>query len=1275
MKIKNSARLLINAVVAIALCGFVLSCGGGGDSDSGGASGQSGTITLSVDTTTLPADGSSSANIIATILDSAGNPVRHYTEVVFKTNLGHFRNGGTTYTMQTQPPTVDGFPDPDADPTGIAEAALIAATQAGTARVTVTSNGVTQAVDIEMTGGLVSGISLSTSSASVSTDNSDSTTITATVLDANNAALKNTTVSFEASTGTLNAPSVVTDDNGQASVVFSCGNLDSSNRTATITALSNAVSKQISIQITGTTLDLATDYQNLEITNSVISTQIDNAKAILTISAKDAGDNRISNALITTSVDPSSTGNVLLSPSSGYTNSSGELKIEVFGKAKGNVVVRVEGLGATATQAYSVGLAGEVFSIISPTEDPYSLAKGASVSVVVQAPSQAQVIFATTCGAWDGGIDTVVTKSVTNGQASAALSSTEACNATVQVYDAADPNTSDSMKVTIYPPADSAARIDLQAASYVVAPSTGGILNSVALEATVRDETFQIVPNVSVTFSISDSTGGGEYVSPPLAYTLPGSGKAEATFTSGSVSSGARGVTVTATVVGKSTVTDSISIVIGGTAGSVVIGQSTTIESSEDGTSYILPMTAQVVDSNGNPVPSARISLQLWPLSYRTGIWVPKSSGSIDANCYPEVSNTYPNEDDTFPGTYFYRNLILDPGEDANGDGQLTPASSSAGAVPDEVVADENGVAAFDLIYTKSQAAWIVAEITGSTLVLGSESRSTTTFVLPWALADSNICVLPDSPYNDSQPTLEIALTATPDEVYPDGGISTSSIRAEVTQLGSPVADGTPVSFAIISGLGGIGTANLTETTATTTAGQASVLYYSGDRPGDVTIRAILADGTSATVDLKLTRGAGEPFIIDLTFTPEELSADGGKSQSYVRASVTDSDSFPVFDGTQITFAILSGSGTFDSAFPGGTNETSAVTTAGIASTIYYSGRITTETEKVMIRAQAENGSFAEKELTLVEVLGSMTLTASPVTLPADGTSSSAITATILDNTGSPVAKGTAVTFVTSLGTILTPSVTTPDDSGVVTVSLIAGTEAGTAIVTATATSGTSVLTQSVTVNIGGTTGTIRLTATPTSIPANGTSASAITAVVTDNAGRPAAQGTIVTFTTSKADTTFEGSGGQTIDVPIQNTNGTVTVSLIAGDTAGVTRVDASVTIDASTVTQSVYVTISPFSITLAAVPASVTCGGATPSVITATLRDSGGALISGEIIAFSLGTGDEGALSAATATTDANGEASVTYTHPTACGAAGSATVTATYDTATAAITVNYNP
>ena len=151
----------MSAAVFICMFSLLISCGGGGDADSGGASGQSGTITLTSDAPidgesglyTLPADGSSAAVIYAVIRDSVGNAVRHYTEVIFTTNLGHFRNGSTTYTMQTQPPLdKEGFPDPDAAPTGIADVQFIAGTTPGTAKITVTSNGVTQSIYIALTG-------------------------------------------------------------------------------------------------------------------------------------------------------------------------------------------------------------------------------------------------------------------------------------------------------------------------------------------------------------------------------------------------------------------------------------------------------------------------------------------------------------------------------------------------------------------------------------------------------------------------------------------------------------------------------------------------------------------------------------------------------------------------------------------------------------------------------------------------------------------------------------------------------------------------------------------------------------------------------------------------------------------------------------------------------------------------------------------------------------------------------------------------------------------
>ena len=148
MKKSRHVRAIITSAISIALFAFLASCGGGGDS--GSAAGESGSITLTTDAPEdgILADGSSSATITATVKDSSGNPVRNFTDVTFSTTLGHFRNGSTTYTVQTQPPLVDGKIDPKADPTGIVAVSLTSGTTPGVAKVTVSSNSVTNLVSI-----------------------------------------------------------------------------------------------------------------------------------------------------------------------------------------------------------------------------------------------------------------------------------------------------------------------------------------------------------------------------------------------------------------------------------------------------------------------------------------------------------------------------------------------------------------------------------------------------------------------------------------------------------------------------------------------------------------------------------------------------------------------------------------------------------------------------------------------------------------------------------------------------------------------------------------------------------------------------------------------------------------------------------------------------------------------------------------------------------------------------------------------------------------------
>jgi len=561
-------------------------------------------------------------------------------------------------------------------------------------------------------------LSLALSQVSVRSDNSDSSTITATVLDAYNASLEGVSVIFTTTGGEISASIATTDSSGDCQITFSAGP-ESSNQTVTITAIvTGLTSRQIPVQITGSTITLTTDSSGLEIGGDDTAT--------LTITVADAGSLPIYDAAVTVSVDASSTGVASLSSSTGNTDVNGVLTVDVTGTGAGSVIVRVAAAGVTAAKTYTVGTTGAVFGITSPTQDPASLSTNTNLIITVNAPGMSNVVFGATIGVWDGGTNTVVTKAVAGDTASATLRSTVAGVATVQVYDSDNPSTSDSLTVAISAPSSEAAKIALQASSTVVAPSVGSTTNTVTLGATVKNASDQVVGNAAVGFSIQNPTGGGETISPVIVFTND-YGEATSTFTAGSLSSDADGVTIKATVIGSAPeVSSSLTIVIGGTAGSIMIGHATTMTSINSNTAYQLPMSVLVSDTNGNPMSGTQVSLKIWPTQYATGTTICTSTGD------------FINED-------INKNLILDAGEDTNGDGQLTPPNSAAGSVPSIVTTDENGVATFNLVYLKESACWIEVEMTASTLVLGTETQSTYIFWFGWIVSEASN--LPPSPY------------------------------------------------------------------------------------------------------------------------------------------------------------------------------------------------------------------------------------------------------------------------------------------------------------------------------------------------------------------------------------------------------------------------------------------------------------------------------------------------------------------------------------------------
>jgi hypothetical protein len=658
-------------------------------------------------------------------------------------------------------------------------------------------------------------------------------------LNSSNAAIPNVVVSFSASGGSLSASSATTDESGIATVNFSSGLSDKTNHQVVIEATTGTFSAQIPVLIDGTTVEALSDKTSLTIGG-------DNAD-VLSIFVADASGSPIYDADVSLSLGTDSTGDVTLSASSGKTDILGLFDVTVTGASIGTATIEIAAAGAIDSYTYSIQSTGSTLAITEPIEDPASLEIGQQLTILVSDPIPGpsnQVVIATSLGSLTDGENTgpAVTVPVTNGYAQAQLLSNEAGIATVQAFDIDNSEVTDSVSVAMY--ATQASKISVQASSDVVATSTEALSNTVEIIANVLNTTDDVVGGAPVLFTLDNTTGGGEKISPTIVYTDE-SGNATATFTSGSEASGGEGVIVTASVLGASTISDSISIVIGGEAGSVVIGTSTKIESIDEDTAYRLPVSVLVSDANGNAVPESTVSLGLWPAYYYTG-----DAYRVNADSVYEYYGPFPNEDTN-------RNTFLDSGEDKNGDGQITPQNSAAGSIPTVVTTDEKGVATFDLIYLKDYASYIVVELTASTYVLGSETISTVYIKLSFEEGDEQY--LPPSPFGpplDFVPPVDeedeeddtvsvLHVTATPDAINPNETTTVEVVAYD--------ASGYPVSSVDISfTLDDPSMASIIRTATTDDNGSAQVTLTARSTSGEVNVTAtsgsISSEPTTVTI-------------------------------------------------------------------------------------------------------------------------------------------------------------------------------------------------------------------------------------------------------------------------------------------------------------------------------------------------------------------------------------------------------------------------------------------
>ncbi len=641
-------------------------------------------------------------------------------------------------------------------------------------------------------------LGLSLSKTTVKSDNSDSVEITATVLDDSRSPLENITVAFQtivegslAGGGQISSSTVSTDEKGQATIEFRAGTLERKNQTVTIEAWVPAfleqegLRKMIPIQVVGSTVSLSVEKTNLVIDPA----NMDRASTPITITVKDAEGNPINAAEVTfeqLKVDGGVKGEVNITPSYGRTDVNGNFVATVTGITSGTITVLAKSAGTQASKVFNIGKIGEIFSIEMPIQDTVRMTTQECLKIQVMAPATEQVRFATSVGSFVSsqccvcnetsdfcsylpgcgqGEKSILANVDRNHMATVYLRSENPGIANVVAMDVNDPLSKDTRTVVVSETVEMAASLSLQASATLVAPSVGTTQNKITLTVNVTNAAAQPIGGAPVAFSIENPTGGGEKVSPVIVFT-DRLGKATSTFTSGSLSSGASGVTIKAKMIrntGKPELSDTAVIFISSTVASIEFGRGTVIESNEADTMYSLPISLIVTDAQGNPVADTAVSLSTWPVRYASGYW--EKDGN---DCSIVYTGWYDNED-------VNRNLILDPGEDLNEDGQLTPPRAAAGTLPKMVTTGENGTAEFSLIYPKISAGWIEAEISASTQILGGENtKSVKSFILP--VLEGEECNLPNAPY--APPKTKVDMLR----------VTALSSNAQVE---APIADGT----------------------------------------------------------------------------------------------------------------------------------------------------------------------------------------------------------------------------------------------------------------------------------------------------------------------------------------------------------------------------------------------------------------------------------------------------------------------------------------------------
>jgi hypothetical protein len=707
----------------------LFSCGGGGslsrdDSVGGGNTGGGGDVivTRSMQLAFTDANGQPSTSLdestpltlTATATDSNGDPV-------VSTLI--------TYTFQPEGLAIFGNDSgtSSTDANGVATITILVGENSGAGEITATlSSGETATTTYNSAGTTFvseqpASLDLYASSIQLASSGSDEIELIALVKDANNVLLEGIDVTFSVnSEASLQVTLGTTGPDGIARALLDTQNKPE-NRTITVIASASglAESKTLDVEVIGTQINI-----------DGASSAIIDAPVLLTISLLDSDGKGIANSELSVSAVSGT-----LSNTSPITTTSGQVTIEYLASSSGEDVITASALNAQSS--FDIIIQQDDFSFTTVPTQEIALNETGTLSLTWLRDEVEFVGGNISFTSSRGTITSADAVTGANGQAGFSIESDNAGFASISATGTDGDGVVVSARAEVEFVATVADNIIVDGTPDSVGPDG----QTSTITAVVRDAAGNLVKGKVINFLVDDVSGGNISVNQA---TTDRSGIASTIYQSNAVST-FEAVKVYATVDDDQSISGFTSLTVGARAFDVSIGTGRLIDIPTD-SSYSKEFSVFVTDPDSNPVEDVNLTFSATPEKfalggvYRKGFWV----YNIDIDVWQTVTTaTCANED-------INGNGILDIGEDANGDGQLTPGNVAT--IPATGMTDANGQMLIDISYAKQFGAWVDITIAVNGESAGSEASETQNFSLSVAAADltDEASPPPRSPYGVS---------------------------------------------------------------------------------------------------------------------------------------------------------------------------------------------------------------------------------------------------------------------------------------------------------------------------------------------------------------------------------------------------------------------------------------------------------------------------------------------------------------------------------------------